>query len=86
VRLLAEHEEAGAFLSIPAPAFDAHMMQNIPSQRLSNDEVLAGRFRVIRFLASGGPETLRPHHCQASAVQIQVYQREAGAQSKMVLS
>src|ERR1700674_1596584 len=36
-------------------------------------------------LFTRGPETLRPRHCQPSAVQIQVHQREAGAQSMMVL-
>jgi hypothetical protein len=36
-------------------------------------------------LFTRGSETLRPGHCQPSAVQIQVYQREAGAQSMMVL-
>ena len=30
-------------------------------------------------------ETLRPRHCQPSAVQVQVHQRKAGAQTMMVL-
>jgi serine/threonine protein kinase len=52
-RLLAEHDEAAAFLSAPA-------LENVPREaeaptpRLSEGEVLAGRFRIIRFIARGG--------------------------------
>jgi len=52
-RLLCERDEAGAFLSTPA-------LGNVPREaeiraaRLSEGEVLAGRFRIIRFIASGG--------------------------------
>ena len=52
-RLLAEHDEAASFLSTPA-------LGNVPCEagtraaRLSEGKVLAGRFRIIRFIASGG--------------------------------
>src|SRR5580658_6814765 len=52
-RLLTEHDEAASFLSTPA-------LGNVPSEaeirtaRLSQGEVLAGRFRILRFIASGG--------------------------------
>jgi serine/threonine protein kinase/tetratricopeptide (TPR) repeat protein len=50
-RLLAEHDQAGAFLSSPAAA-EIHFDPDI--SRLSPGEVLAGRFRVVRFIAKGG--------------------------------
>jgi eukaryotic-like serine/threonine-protein kinase len=48
-RLLAEHDEAASFLS-------AAPLGNIPAtpSRLSEGEVLAGRFRIVRFIAGGG--------------------------------
>jgi WD40 repeat protein/predicted Ser/Thr protein kinase len=52
-RLLAEHDEAASFLSTPA-------LRNVPSEaeipvaRLSGGEVLAGRFRIVHFVAGGG--------------------------------
>jgi hypothetical protein len=55
-RLLAEHEEAGTFLSTPAAEI-------LPSQagaagpttrKLNAGDVLAGRFRIVSFIASGG--------------------------------
>jgi serine/threonine protein kinase len=52
-RLLTEHDEAASFLSTPA-------LGNVPREaeirgaRLSEGELLAGRFRIIRFIASGG--------------------------------
>ena len=52
-RLLSEHEQARSFLS--APALDDFPVQaGPPSQRLQEDKVLAGRFRVVRFVAAGG--------------------------------
>ena len=65
-RLLSEHDQAGSFLS--APACNDFFEGTTPSasvlgnsftatprpQRLSNGEVLAGRFRIIRFIARGG--------------------------------
>jgi serine/threonine protein kinase/tetratricopeptide (TPR) repeat protein len=50
-RLLGEHEQAGAFLSTPA-------LGDLPlaahRQRFSESELLAGRFRIVRFIAAGG--------------------------------
>ena len=52
-RLLVEHEQARSFLS--TPALDGFSVEaGPPSQRLQQDEVLAGRFRVVRFIAAGG--------------------------------
>jgi tetratricopeptide (TPR) repeat protein/TolB-like protein/tRNA A-37 threonylcarbamoyl transferase component Bud32 len=54
-RLLAEYDQAGAFLSTPALgnlAFEAEDPTLI--QRLSGGELLAGRFRIVRFIAGGG--------------------------------
>jgi YVTN family beta-propeller protein len=47
-RLLAEHDQAGSFLSTP------ETKANPPRQRLSEDELVAGRFRIVRFIAGGG--------------------------------
>jgi eukaryotic-like serine/threonine-protein kinase len=52
-RLLAEHEQAGSFLSTPA-LDDFPVQASRPSQRLQADEVLAGRFRIVHFVAAGG--------------------------------
>jgi hypothetical protein len=51
-QLLAEHDHIGEFLSTP-------VLGNFPLKApqtlgLSPDEVLAGRFRIIRFIAGGG--------------------------------
>jgi eukaryotic-like serine/threonine-protein kinase len=54
-RLLAEYDQAGAFLSTPALgnlAFDAEDLT--PLQRLSEGQLLAGRFRIVRLIAGGG--------------------------------
>jgi serine/threonine protein kinase len=54
-RLLSEHDEAGAFLSTPALDKVKVEGQATPSkQRLSGGELLAGRFRILRFIARGG--------------------------------
>jgi serine/threonine protein kinase/tetratricopeptide (TPR) repeat protein len=54
-RLLAEYEQAGTFLSTPALDNCAADDDSIPvSKRLEEGVVLAGRFRIIRFIASGG--------------------------------
>jgi eukaryotic-like serine/threonine-protein kinase len=54
-RLLAEHEQAGTFLSTPVLDNVKRETEAAPrSQRLSDGEFLAGRFRIVRFLASGG--------------------------------
>ncbi len=54
-RLLAEHEQAGSFLSTPA-LDDIKPHSEAPSSlpRLHTGEVLAGRFRILQFIASGG--------------------------------
>ena len=49
-RLLAEHDEAGTFLSVPAIG----KLPNAHRRRNSEGEVLAGRFRIVTFIASGG--------------------------------
>jgi eukaryotic-like serine/threonine-protein kinase len=52
-RLLAEHDDAASFLSTPA-LVDVPLKAQVRPTRLSESEVLAGRFRIIRFIASGG--------------------------------
>jgi TolB-like protein/predicted Ser/Thr protein kinase len=52
-RLLTEHEQARTFLSAPA-ARDFPFQSLVPNQTLSEGEVLAGRFRIVHFIASGG--------------------------------
>jgi eukaryotic-like serine/threonine-protein kinase len=52
-RLLAEHDQAGAFLSTPVLANVPRDAEG-PGSRLSAGEVLAGRFCIVRFIASGG--------------------------------
>jgi serine/threonine protein kinase/tetratricopeptide (TPR) repeat protein len=52
-RLLAEHDQAGSFLS--GPAYEGLQLQ--PKQfehRFLAGEMLAGRFRIVRFIAAGG--------------------------------
>jgi hypothetical protein len=52
-RLLAEHAEAASFLS--TPAFGSVPREaEAPAPRLSDGEVLAGRFRIVHFVAGGG--------------------------------
>ena len=54
-RLLAEHDQAGAFLSAPALGdIRAEAGPSTSLLRLLEGEMLAGRFRIIRFIASGG--------------------------------
>jgi eukaryotic-like serine/threonine-protein kinase len=52
-RLLAEHDEAGGVLSVLALG-DFSLPPEAPTQRLLGGELLAGRFRILRFIASGG--------------------------------
>ena len=52
-RLLSEHEQARSFLSTPLLG-DFPFQGGRPSQRLQDGAVLAGRFRIIRFIAAGG--------------------------------
>ena len=54
-RLLGEHQEAGTFLSTPAVrdlAFDAKA--SVPIRGLAEGPILAGRFRILSFIAAGG--------------------------------
>src|SRR5579871_1715064 len=52
-RLLAEHDEAGGYISTPAVENFPHEVEP-PLPRLSEGDLLSGRFRVVRFIASGG--------------------------------
>jgi tetratricopeptide (TPR) repeat protein/TolB-like protein/tRNA A-37 threonylcarbamoyl transferase component Bud32 len=52
-RLLAEHDQAGAFLSTPVLG-NFPLETQPPTQGLAEGELLAGRFRIIRFIAGGG--------------------------------
>ncbi|MFZ0200112.1 MAG: hypothetical protein WB523_03255 [Candidatus Sulfotelmatobacter sp.] len=56
-RPLAEHDQAGSFLSTPALRnlpFESEAEAPESIQRLSEGDVLAGRFRIVRFIAGGG--------------------------------
>lgn len=51
-RLLAEHDEAASFLSTPPVNFPR--TTETPTQGLVEGQVLAKRFRILRFVAAGG--------------------------------
>ncbi len=51
-RLLSEHQQAGSFLS--NPILNLQFESAVASGRFQAGELLAGRFNVIRFIASGG--------------------------------
>ena len=51
-RLLAEHDHLGEFLT--TPVLDSFPLKTALTQGLSEGELLAGRFRIVRFLAAGG--------------------------------
>jgi serine/threonine protein kinase len=54
-RLLAEHEEAGGFLSNQAiNGLPIEVASAPPNERLPQGVLLAGRFRIVCFIASGG--------------------------------
>ncbi len=56
-RLLAEHEEAVSFLSAGVPTVSLGDFVPEPAariQQLSESQVLAGRFRIVRYIAGGG--------------------------------
>jgi serine/threonine protein kinase/tetratricopeptide (TPR) repeat protein len=53
-RLLAEFYSAGTFLSTPALAQAQPPDSNDHSLRFASGEVLAGRFRIVDFVAAGG--------------------------------
>jgi eukaryotic-like serine/threonine-protein kinase len=52
-RLINEHDEAGGFLSTPVMG-NFPRAAKTPTQKLSEGEVLAGRFRIVHFIAGGG--------------------------------
>jgi serine/threonine protein kinase/tetratricopeptide (TPR) repeat protein len=52
-RLLVEHDRLGSFFSTP-PFVDRHIDPARSSARLSAGELLAGRFRIVDFIAAGG--------------------------------
>src|SRR5215470_3800976 len=54
-RLLAEHDQAGTFLSTPAIDRLQAEDEAVPSKRrIAEGTVLAGRFRIVSFISSGG--------------------------------
>jgi len=52
-RLLSEHDQAASFLSTPVLGSVPRDPKS-PIPRLSEGEVLAGRFRIVHFIAGGG--------------------------------
>ena len=52
-RLLGVHNRLGSFLSSP-PFVDPRWTGANPLERLTPGEVLAGRFRIVDFVAAGG--------------------------------
>ena len=52
-RLLIEHDTLGSFLSTP-PFIDPHLNPIYAPDRLVPGKVLAGRFRIVDFIAAGG--------------------------------
>lgn len=52
-RLLNQHDKAGTFLSTPAMG-SFPLEAEAPTEKLSEGQVLAGRFHIVRFIASGG--------------------------------
>jgi formylglycine-generating enzyme required for sulfatase activity/tRNA A-37 threonylcarbamoyl transferase component Bud32/cephalosporin-C deacetylase-like acetyl esterase len=53
LRLLTEHDNLGSFLSTP-PLVDHHTTSAPAPPQLAPNEVLAGRYRILNFIASGG--------------------------------
>jgi serine/threonine protein kinase/Tol biopolymer transport system component len=53
-RLLAEHDQAGTFLSTPAIDRLQAADEAEPAKRIAEGTVLAGRFRIVSFISSGG--------------------------------
>src|ERR1700747_501294 len=53
-KLLANHEEAGSFLSEPALGSPASRSSRHNSHELSSGEIVAGRFQIVRLLGKGG--------------------------------
>lgn len=53
LRLLAEHDNVGSFLSTP-PFVDYELPAEQPEKRFVPGELLAERFRIVGFIAAGG--------------------------------
>ncbi len=54
-RLLAEHDQARTFLSTPViGGLTPNAASALPMRNLAEGALLAGRFRIVRFIASGG--------------------------------
>ena len=53
LRLLAEHDSMGSFLSTP-PFLDDRLLHDTPARRFAPGEVLSERFRIVGFIAAGG--------------------------------
>ena len=53
-KLLADHDEAGSFLSDPVLGSPPRETSRTPIHELASGEVVAGRFKVIRLLGKGG--------------------------------
>ena len=53
LRLLSENDTVGSFLSTP-PFIDRRLNPTYSQERLAPGEILAGRFRIVNFIAAGG--------------------------------
>ena len=53
-KLLANHDEAGSFLSEPALVTPGRKSSRQDSHELASGEMVAGRFRIVRLLGRGG--------------------------------
>jgi|KBSSwiStaDraftv2_1062776.scaffolds.fasta_scaffold327406_3 hypothetical protein len=53
-KLLADHDEAGSFLSEPALGTPGHKSSRQDSHELASGEMVAVRFRIVRLLGRGG--------------------------------
>jgi len=53
-KLLANHDEAGSFLSEPALGTPGRKSSRQDSHELASGEMVAGRFRIVRLLGRGG--------------------------------
>jgi len=53
-KLLANHDEAGSFLSEPALGTPGSKSSRQDSHELASGEMVAGRFRIVRLLGRGG--------------------------------
>jgi serine/threonine protein kinase len=53
-KLLADHDEAGSFLSEPVLGTPVRTSTRHDSPELASGEMIAGRFRIVRLLGRGG--------------------------------